>query len=319
MWTREGNGDKETVVIIINIISNNRRWDKESMQICSVLCLGETTLCLLDDRELDTLSVGERDEGVVVLADDKDVAETSRELVADSITDVDNLKGTGVLLTTDKDSDTASVTTASGHDKVANLEGDIVDDLASGKVDLDSVVDADLGVRITDGASVVGDEVGDITTAHGGLLDLAELELGLLRGDAVDGEAALLVIEDTEVLAGLGDADDVHEASGEAGVSADLSVDLDETLDNDISHLTAGKSVLETVADEDVERKALTERVRTHAGTRGICTAHLVEHPAGGSCDTLKVLARTTNHFVCLKQQQTEIIKQKKIKKGLKK
>ena len=288
-----------------------------------MLGLGKTAFCLLDDGELDTLSVGERDEGVVVLADDKDVSETGGELVADSVADVDNLKGTGVLLTADEDSDTASVAAAGGHDEVADLEGDVVDDLACGQVDLDSVVDADLGVRVADGAGVVGDEVGDVAAAHGGLLDLAELELGLLRGDAVDGKAALLVVEDAEVLAGLGDAHNVHEAGGEAGVGADLAVNLDQTLDNNIGHLAAGKSVLETVADENVEGKTLTKGVGTHAGTGGIGTAHLVEHPAGGSCDTLEVLARTTNHFVCLnktnKQKRKKKRLKKKNKKGLKK
>jgi hypothetical protein len=41
------------------------------------------------------------------------------------------------------------------------------------------------------------------------LLDLAQLEGGLLGRDAVDGEAALDVVEQTEVLAGTLNGDDV--------------------------------------------------------------------------------------------------------------
>jgi len=262
-----------------------------------VLGLGKTTLCLLDDGELDTLAVGEGDEGVVVLADDEDVAETSGELVADSIADVDNLEGTSVLLTTDQDADTASVTTAGGHDKVADLKADIVDDLAGGKVDLDSVVDADLGIRIADGAGIISHKIGDITTAHGSLLDLAELELGLLRSDAVDRKTTLLIIENAEVLAGLGDAHNIHEANGETGISANLAVNMDETLNSDVGHLAASKSILEAVAHKNGQRKALAKRVRTHGGTGSIRTAHLVQHPAGRRCNALKVLTRTTNHI----------------------
>jgi hypothetical protein len=79
------------------------------------------------------------------------------------------------------------------------------------------------------------------------LADLAQLEGGLLRGDAVNSEAALHIVEETEVLAGPLDGDDVcdmstttcrtkrrhaltHEAGGVGLVSPDLTVDLDEAL-----------------------------------------------------------------------------------------
>lgn len=79
------------------------------------------------------------------------------------------------------------------------------------------------------------------------LLDLAELVLSLLSLDAVDGEATLGVVDETEVLAGLLDADDVHETGRVGRVSADLAVDLDETLHHDRLGLTAVKRVLETI------------------------------------------------------------------------
>lgn len=78
-------------------------------------------------------------------------------------------------------------------------------------------------------------------------LDLAELELSLLGLDAVDGEAALGVVDETEVLAGLLERDDVHETSGEGGVGADLAVDLDQALHHDGLDLATVESVLQTV------------------------------------------------------------------------
>ena len=78
-------------------------------------------------------------------------------------------------------------------------------------------------------------------------LDLAKLVLSLLGLDAVHGEAALGVVDETEVLAGLLETDDIHEASGEGDVGADLAVNLDQTLHHDGLDLAAVESVLQTI------------------------------------------------------------------------
>lgn len=145
-------------------------------------------------------------------------------------------------------------------------------------------------------------------------LDLAELELSLLGLDAVDGEAALGVVDETEVLAGLLERDDVHETSGEGGVGADLAVDLDQTLHHDGLDLTTVESVLQTirelvpvirntsdteyasgvqivpVADEDNQGQAVTELVRTGGGLGRIGAGHFVQQPVRGRAKALLVL-----------------------------
>ena len=74
---------------------------------------------------------------------------------------------------------------------------------------------------------------------------LAKLDaLNLLSGDAVDGETALGIVDQAEVLAGLLDGDDIHETGGEGGIGADLAVDLDEALLDDGLDLVTVKSVL---------------------------------------------------------------------------
>lgn len=78
-------------------------------------------------------------------------------------------------------------------------------------------------------------------------LDLAKLVLGLLGGDAVHGEAALGVVDETEVLASLVDRDDVHEAGGEGDVGTDLVVDLDQTLHDDGGRLAVVERILQSV------------------------------------------------------------------------
>lgn len=121
-------------------------------------------------------------------------------------------------------------------------------------------------------------------------LDLAELVLGLLGLDAVDGEAALGVVDEAEVLAGLLDGDDVHEAGGVGQVGADLAVNLDEALHEDRLGLAVVEGVLETVADEDDQGHAVAELVRTGRGLGGVDAGQLVQEPVGGGAKALLVL-----------------------------
>jgi hypothetical protein len=94
---------------------------------------------------------------------------------------------------------------------------------------------------------IVRNQEWDPALAKLNTLDLAELVFSLLGLDAVHSEAALGVVDETEVLAGLFDGDDVHETSGEGRVGADLAVDLDETLHEDGLGFAAVQGVLETI------------------------------------------------------------------------
>lgn len=94
---------------------------------------------------------------------------------------------------------------------------------------------------------IVRNQEWDPALAELNTLNLAELVLGLLSLDTVDGETALGVVDETEVLAGLLNGDDVHEAGGVGGVGADLAVDLDETLHQDGLDLATVEGVLQTI------------------------------------------------------------------------
>jgi len=190
------------------------------------------------------------------------------------------------LLLVHDDTRSTHVTTTGNHDDVSGLKLDVVDNFVLDKVKLDSVVDFDSWVRVSDGSAVVGDDVWDTLGTELVTTDLAELEVGLLRGDSVDGESTLDVVEESEVLAGSLNGDDVwmsvaaqeplspllltHESSGESLVGSDLSVDLDETLLNDGGDFTAGKSVLQSVTKEDGEGEGLSELVGTGRWAGGL-------------------------------------------------
>lgn len=98
---------------------------------------------------LDTLALGEGDPGLV-LSNDENVGLTGGESVLNSVLDVDNVETTVVALTVGDDTNTTHVTTTSTHDNNTSVEADEVGDLASGKVNLDGVVDLDGGVGVTD-------------------------------------------------------------------------------------------------------------------------------------------------------------------------
>lgn len=134
------------------------------------------------------------------------------------------------------------------------------------------------------------DQEWDSAAAELDALDLAELVLGLLGLDAMDGEAALGVVDEAEVLARLLDGDDVHEAGGEGDVGADLVVDLDEALHHDGAGLAVVEGVLEAVAQEDDQGQAVAQLVRTGRGARGVGSRQLVEKPVGGRAKALLVL-----------------------------
>ena len=63
----------------------------------------------------------------------------------------------------------------------------------------------------------------------------------------MDREASLHVVDDAEVLPGLLDLDDIHEAGGELGVGPGLAVYLDQALLHDRLHLLHGEGILQTV------------------------------------------------------------------------
>ena len=106
--------------------------------------------------------------------------------------------------------DAAQIVATGDHDQVARVELDVVLDLVGIQVEADGVVDLDVRVRVADGATVVRDDHWHALGRHHNLAHLAQLVLGLLLGDAVNGEATLHVIDQTEELVGLLERDHIY-------------------------------------------------------------------------------------------------------------
>merc|ERR1719295_893913 len=163
------------------------------------LLAGETLVPLLGNGQLQTLALRQGDVGLVALADNEDISEPGGEGVTVGVLHVDYVEGARVTLPGHNGANTPGVTSSGDHAQVARVEGDGVLDLTGGNVQLDRVVDLDDGVGVADGAAIAGVQVGDTLGTGLHLVDFAELVLGLLGGDPVDGEPALHVVDDAEV------------------------------------------------------------------------------------------------------------------------
>mmetsp|Transcript_29751 Transcript_29751/g.88351 ORF Transcript_29751/g.88351 Transcript_29751/m.88351 type:complete len:267 (+) Transcript_29751:42-842(+) len=258
--------------------------------------LGHLGGAVLDDAELDAVALGQRDPRLGALADDEDVLQARGEGVAHGILDVDDLEGARVPLAVGDGAHTADVVTAADHHGVAGLEGREVQDLAGLEVHAHRVVDLDRRVRVAQRAAVVGDRVGGALGAAHELPHAAELVGGLLLDDLVDREAALGVVEQAEVLLGLLDLHDVHEARREEHVGAHLAVHLDEALHDDHLDLVVGQGVLQALAEHDDEGHALAHPVGARRRLRGPAALQLVQHPVAGREHALQVLLRSARH-----------------------
>lgn len=107
------------------------------------------TVSLLCNGKLDTLTLGQGDPRLL-RTNNKDVTLTGSEGVVYGILDVDDVETTIVSLTVSDDTNTTHVAAAGDHDDDTSVELDEVSDLASGKLNLDGVVDLDIRVGVAD-------------------------------------------------------------------------------------------------------------------------------------------------------------------------
>jgi hypothetical protein len=250
----------------------------------------------IENRLLDTMALGQGNHWRRAAADDKHVLLTGGEFCTRGVDDTDDSVGTRVLLLQLHDADATNVMASRDHTNVSNVKLDELLDLTSFNVHADSVVDFDVRVGVADCARVVGSDVRNTLRAGLLALDLTQLVRALLLSDEVQHEAALDIIQKSEGFLGALDGNDVHEASGERGVSAHLPVDLHEALHQDGVRLCAGERILQAIAQDERERQALAQLCRAGGWARCPDATQLAEHPVRRRIQALQVLLRTASH-----------------------
>jgi len=240
-------------------------------------------IALLQDGEFNSLGSGKFDPLLLAFTNDKDVFETCGEVVSLGILDVNDIEGSRVLVDSRDGSDTALVSTTGDEGKLSNVEFQVANRLASFEVKFEGIIDFPDGVRVADGAGIVGDDVRDDTSlsgvegvaAHGGFVGLVDalnadkFEVGLFFVNLGEDESSLVVVQHAVSFVGFVNGDNVHEAARIVNITADLAIDADEAAGADDDDLTAGEGILQTIAENQRERHAFSELVRTLRRTRG--------------------------------------------------
>lgn len=128
---------------------------------------------------------------------------------------------------------------------------------------------------VTDGSTVMGDDVRNLVLSKFLLGNLAELEACLLGVDAVSLETTLDVVEDTEVLASFVEGNNILETKREAVISSNSVVNLDiaTLVPADLERFLAGERILQSVAEENSKGNAFTELVGSCGWTGSVDTA----------------------------------------------
>ena len=169
---------------------------------------------------------------------------------------------------------------------------------SGGEVNLEGVVDADVWVWESDGSTVVGGDVWDLVGTNLFSDTFDKFEGSLFGINSVWLESTFGINEHSEVFVGFGDGDDVHDSEWESWVSSDLTVndDVSSTLGlgtgfDDLSGLISGKSVLQSLLEENAKRNALSSLVWTSGWLGSIDTSEFTEVPCLWSVNSFQTFS----------------------------
>jgi len=186
------------------------------------------------------------------------------------------------------------------HNHSSESEFENVRSLSGGDGNLDNIVDLDVGVRVSEGASVMRDCAWDFVGTDVDLVDSAKLVLCFLSVESDQDISSLDVVKETETIVGLGHLNNIHETGRVVGVGANLSVDLDATFHTDLLAFLSGQSILKTFTENNADWQALTKLVRSLGGSGGPDSSHFANVPVLRRMEALQMLLRSSSHFFLL-------------------
>ena len=125
------------------------------------------------------------------------------------VLDMHNIEPPDMLLPVHNNARPSHVTPARNHHNISCIKFDEICNLALVKVIFDGVVGIDWRIRITNRATIVGDDMWDTFGAYRYFADLEELVGGFFGCDAVDCETAFDVVQQAEMFARFFNGDDI--------------------------------------------------------------------------------------------------------------
>lgn len=145
-------------------------------------------------------------------------------------------------------------------------------------------------MRVSDSSTVMGTNGRNLILTDFLANDLAEFEFSFLGINLMGLETALDIKEDSVVLVGLLNGDDIHVSERESRISSVLTIDLNKTFlrfDN-LSGFLSVEGIAESLLEEYVKGDALSKLVRTRGRSGGVNTSELAKIPGLGSSESLK-------------------------------
>jgi len=143
--------------------------------------------------------------------------------------------------------------TSGDHAQVTGIKFDMVGDGTTFDIKNDGIVDIDVRVRVSDGTGIVCDQKWNTLWCYTRLNNSTELVTAFFWGDSVDSESSFNIVDESEVLVRLLDGDDVHEPGWVFDISSHFSVNLNQSLHEDLLNFIPGEGVVKSVTKEDDE------------------------------------------------------------------
>jgi len=199
--------------------------------------------------------------------------------VSGGVFDVDNIERTWMFLTGLDGTDATDVLTADDLAQVTSVELDPVGDFARVDVNFDGVAYFAVWVGVTDGSTVMSNKEWNVAFSKLKTLHAAKLVAGLFVGDTVNNVTTFSIEDQTKVLVGLIDSNNVHETSWVFNVSSYFTINFDHLAHHNLFALISGESVVQTVTYEHGEWQALTEFVWASVRAKREYTSGFWEHP----------------------------------------
>jgi len=179
-----------------------------------------------------------------VVPDNEDVDDPRSEGMLIRVFNMNDIMSTHMPLPSRNNTNPPNVTATRNHALRPDVELDMFPrQLVILQIKLDGIIGFDEGVGVSNCAAIVRDDVRHTPKSQGDAFDFEEFVFGFVFGDAVDYESTFGVVDDSEVFFRTFDGDDIHEASGEPGISSDFIIHLDESLEDDIVDLPSIQGV----------------------------------------------------------------------------
>lgn len=166
-------------------------------------------VALVDDGELDTLTLGQRNHRLAPGADREHVRRARRKLLTRGILQVHDFKASDVLFAALNHPDATGVAAARDHAQRTDVKLDEIGNLVRRDVNHDGVTLLDERIGVSNRASVVQADARHALIPELFALHLAQLVLRLDGFDAVHDESSLVIVNQSEVFIALFDAHDV--------------------------------------------------------------------------------------------------------------